>query len=48
LLLLEKDAKAGLLEVVVAGYRVGNPAVLHHQERNAISEGPILVRALLE
>jgi alpha-tubulin suppressor-like RCC1 family protein len=39
--------KTGLLKVMVPGQRLGDAALLHQQERDAIRQRPILVGALL-
>lgn len=41
----QKAPEAALLEVTVAGERVGEAVLLHHDERDAIGQRPFLVRA---
>ena len=45
---LEQGGKTGLLEVMIAGQRFGQPLIVHHRERNAIGQRPFLVRAVEE
>lgn len=43
---LKQDVKSGLFEVVVVGEGVGNSALLHHDEGDAVGEGPSFIRAV--
>ena len=40
---LEEGVEAGLSEMPIAGERVGDAFALHHNERDAVGERPILV-----
>ena len=43
--LAQQGPKASLLKVVVAGQGIGEPAIGHHDERDAIAEAPRFVGA---
>lgn len=42
--MLQEDVESRLLEVMVSSQRVGDTPLLHDHERNAIGQGPTLVR----
>jgi hypothetical protein len=44
---LEKGDEAGFLEVMVAGQSFGDGALRHHNEGDAVGQGPIFVRAVV-
>ena len=44
---LEQQGEAGLLEVPVSGEGLGQPSVAHDYKRNAVRQGPRLVRTCL-
>lgn len=41
--LLEQSHEAGLFEMVIAGECLGNAVLLHHVERDAVGQRPLLV-----
>jgi hypothetical protein len=42
--LLEQPHKSCLLEMAVRGNRLGQPALAHDDETDAVDDGPILIR----